>query len=109
MAHDFNELLFEPAIGELGVDATMNGVAITVFDETRAKVQGGSGVEVRSVGPAASARIPELTAKGIAREAYKGATLTFNDRTWEVRSYELQGSPNGEDRGLVRFLLMVTE
>src|SRR5262245_56297668 len=100
MAIDYSMLLFDPVFAELGVDATMNGVAITVIDETRAKVQGSNGVEVRSVGPSADARIPELTAKGIARDAYKGATLTFNDRTWEVRSYELRGSPNGEELGL---------
>lgn len=103
---DYSALLYDPVYGELGVDATLNGVAITVIDDTRAKVQTSGGVEVRSVGPGAFARIPELTAKGIAREAYKGATLIFNGRTWEVRSYELRGSPNGEDLGEVRFLLM---
>jgi len=109
MAHDFSELLFDPVYAELGVDATMNGVAITVIDDTRAKVQTSNGVEVRSVGPGAFARIPELTAKGIAREAYKGAVLAFNDRSWEVRSYELRGSPNGEDLGEVRLLLTAFE
>src|SRR5262247_767470 len=106
MAIDYSALLFDPVYAELGVDATMNGVAITVIDDTRAKVQGSSGVEVRSVGPGAFARIPELTAKGIVRDAYKDAALTFNGRNWTVRSYELRGSPNGEDLGEVRFLLM---
>jgi hypothetical protein len=31
--------------------------------------------------------------------------LTFNGRSWIVRSYELRGSPNGEDLGEVRFFL----
>ena len=105
---DYSAVLFDPVYVELGVDATLNGIEITVIDDTRAKVQTGSGVEVRSVGPGAFARIPELTAKGIAREAYKDATLTFNGRTWTVRSYELRGSPNGEDLGEVRFLLMAS-
>jgi len=109
MAIDYSALLYDPVYAELGVDATMDGVAITVIDDTRAKVQGSGGVEVRSVGPGAFARIPELTAKGIAREAYKGAALSFNGRTWEVRSYELRGSPNGEDLGEVRLLLMATD
>jgi len=109
MAHDYSVLLFDPVYAELGVDATMNGIAITVIDDTRAKVQGSNGVEVRSVGPGAFARIPELTAKGIAREAYKNSVLIFNERAWVVRSYELRGSPNGEDLGEVRFLLMATE
>lgn len=106
---DYSALLFDPVFGQLAVDAILNGIAITVIDETRAKTQTSSGVEVRSIGPAAVARIPELTAKGIAREDYKGSTLAFNGRTWIVRSRELLGSPNGEDLGLVRFLLMANE
>jgi hypothetical protein len=66
----------------------------------------GGGVEMRSVEPAACARIPELTAKGIARDDWEGATLIFNGRTWTVRNSDVLGSPNGEDLGLVRLLLM---
>ena len=106
----FDDLLFAPAFAsELTVPATFNGVAITVFDNTRAKVQASTGVEVRSVNPSADARVSELTANGITRAVYRGATLTFNGRSWTVRSYDLQGSPNGEDFGLVRFFLMATE
>jgi hypothetical protein len=110
---DYSALLFDPVFGELGVLATLNGVDVTVIDETRAKTQMTSTVsgpvDVRSVGPAAVARIPELTAKGITRENYKTSALTFNGRSWTVRSYELTGSPNGEDLGLVRFLLMASQ
>jgi hypothetical protein len=107
---DYSALLYDPVYAsEIGVPAALNGIAITVIDDTRRKTQTSSGVEVRSVGPGAFARIPELAAKGIAREAYKGATLTFNGRDWTVRSYELTGSPNGEDFGEVRFLLMAVE
>jgi hypothetical protein len=107
---DFNALLYDPIYSsELAVPATLNGVAITVIDKTRRKTQTSGGVEVRSVGPAACARVPELTAKGITREAYKGSMLTFNGRDWTVRSYELTGSPNGEDLGEVWFLLMAVE
>ena len=106
---DYSALLYAPVYAELGVDATMNGVALTVIDDTRPKIQASSGVEVRSVGPGAFARIPELTAKGIARDDYVDAALTFNGRDWIVRSYELRGSPNGEDAGEVRFLLKAVE
>jgi hypothetical protein len=37
------------------------------------------------------------------------AVLSFNGRSWVVRSYELRGSPNGEDVGEVRFLLKAIE
>lgn len=112
---DYSALLYDPVYAEIGVpaafvaDGTAGEVELTVIDDTRRKIQASNGVEVHSVGPGAFARIPELTAKGIVREAYKGSVLTFNGRSWTVRSYELTGSPNGEDLGQVRFLLMASE
>jgi hypothetical protein len=110
---DYSPLLYDPVYAEIGVDATLNGIALTVIDDTRAKTQTtgtpSGNIDVRSVGPGAFARIPELDGKGFAREAYKGSVLTFNGRSWTVRSYELTGSPNGENFGEVRFLLMASE
>jgi hypothetical protein len=106
---DYSALLYDPSYDVLGVPATMTvtagEIALTVIDETRPKTNTSGSVEVRSVGPGAFARIPELTEKGIARGDYQDAILAFNGRTWVVRSYELRGSPNGEDLGEVRFLL----
>jgi hypothetical protein len=115
MAIDYAALLYDPIYAELGVPATMTPastageVAITVIDDTRPKalpiVTQASVAEVRTVGPGAFARIYELTEKGIARADYMDAALAFNGRTWVVRSYELRGSPMGEDWGEVRFAL----
>jgi hypothetical protein len=114
MTIDYSALLYDPVYAEIGVPATMTavgdtGVDITVIDDTRPKalpVQAGTqAAEVRSVGPGAFARIYELAQKGIARADYVDAVLAFNGRTWTVRSYELRGSPMGEDWGEVRFLL----
>jgi hypothetical protein len=108
---DFSAM-YDEAYGVIGVPATLTlagtagEVALTVIDDTRPKRQAsGGGVEVSSVGPGAYARIPELAEKGIARDDYIDAALTFNGRNWVVRSYEIRGSPNGEDVGEVRFLL----
>jgi hypothetical protein len=110
MADFFSVLLYDPVYStELAVPATLNGVEITVIDDTRPKTITSGGLETRSVGPGAFARIPELDAKGIARSDYQDAVLVFNGRTWVVRSYELRGSPNGEDLGEVRFLLKAVE
>jgi hypothetical protein len=115
MAIDYSALLYDPVYAELGVDATLiaagtaGEIALTVIDDTRPKITASGSVEVRSVGPGAFARIPELTGKGIARDDYVNAVLIFNGRTWTVRSYELRGSPNGEDVGEVRFLLKSLE
>jgi anti-sigma factor RsiW len=108
---DYSADLYDPVYSIIGVPATLTvgtagEIALTVIDETRRKTQTSNGVEVRSVGPAAFARVPELDGKGIAREAYKGSVLTFNGRSWTVRHYDLTGSPNGEDFGEVLFQLM---
>ena len=109
MAIDYSALLFDPVYAELGVPAMLTTTAgvidITVIDDTRPKMTASGSVEVRSVGPGAFARIPELNEKGIDRSDYVNSMLAFNGRIWIIRSYELRGSPNGEDVGEVRFLL----
>jgi hypothetical protein len=118
---DYSAVLYDPVYAELGVSATLTPantagqVALTVIDDTRAATAttstmgmrniSTSTLEVRSVGPGAFARIPELDRNGIGRADYVDAALSFNGRNWIVRSYELRGSPNGEDLGEVRFLL----
>ncbi len=110
----FGAPLYDPVYAGIGVPATMTAtagdVSLTVIDDTRPKLMPsvGSPLEVRSVGPGAFARIPELAGNGITRDDYLDAVLTFNGRSWVVRSYELMGSPNGEDFGEVRFLLKET-
>lgn len=105
MSLDYNVLLYNPVYAQIGVPATFAGIDITVIDDTRPKTQASGSAEVRSVGPGAFARIPELVGKGIVRGDYIDAILIFNGRNWVVRSYEVRGSPNGEDLGEVRFLL----
>jgi hypothetical protein len=112
---DYSALLYDPVYAELGVLATLSAgtvgeIELTVIDKTRRKSNttntDSGGVDVRSIGPAAAARMPELIAKGITRDDFKGAALTFNGRSWTVRTHELTGSPNGEDFGEVLLLLM---
>jgi hypothetical protein len=114
MAIDYSALLYDPVYAELGVQATMTSastagaVDIIVIDDTRPKalpIGFDTGAESRSVGPGAFARIYELAEKGIERVDYADAVLAFNGRTWIVRSWELRGSPMGEDLGEVRFAL----
>ena len=114
MPLDYSALMYDPVYAELGVPATLtagaSAVSLTVVDDTKpATTTVGTVGEVRSVGPGAYARIPELEAKGIVRTDYMDAALTFNGRSWTVRSYELTGNPNGEDMGEVRFLLKATD
>jgi hypothetical protein len=112
MPVDYSALLYDPVYAEIGVPAQFIGgglqtlqAALTVIDDTRPKVLPAGSAEVRSVGPGAFARIPELQQNGISSADWHGAQLSFNGRSWIVRSHELRGSPNGEDFGEVRFLL----
>ena len=107
---DFRSMLYDPVYAEIGVPAQfISGeidASISVIDDTRPKqLPAGSFADVRSMGPGAFARIPELVAAGITQDDWMDASLTFNGRDWTVRSYELRGSPNGESQGEVRFLL----
>lgn len=110
---DYSGLLYDPIYAVLGVPATLTTdtaeAVLTVIDETRPKTRTEGGVETSSVGPGAFIRIPELVAKGVARSEWIGATLTFNGRSWIVREAPVQGSPNGEDLGEVRFLLKAVD
>jgi len=109
MRVDFG-VMFKDAHAEIGVPATFTAsggsvIDITVIDDTRPKTLPAGTADVADVAPGAYARIPELTANGITRDGWLDAAIAFNGRTWVVRSYELRGSPNGEDQGEVRFLL----
>ena len=87
MRVDYGELLYDPVYAELGVDAvftaagTAGEVAITVIDDTRPKTAIAGSLEVRSVGPGAFARIPELAGNGIARDDYVDAASFSRNRT----------------------------
>jgi hypothetical protein len=117
MTIDFSAQLYDPVYAVIGVPAVLTveatdgaEVEITVIDDTRPKAlpispSGGTPADVSSVGPGAFARIYELSQKGIARADYADAVLAFNGRTWIVRSWDLLGSPMGEDWGEVRFAL----
>jgi hypothetical protein len=111
---NFGAPLYDPVYDGIGVPATITTAAadaavVTVIDDTKPVTNPAGSGEVRSVGPGAYARIPELNSNGIARDDYIDATLYFNGRTWTVRSYELRGNPNGEDAGEVRFLLKAAD
>jgi hypothetical protein len=110
---DYSASLYDPVYRELGVPATfVSGTMeanLTVIDDIRPKALPAGSLEVRSVGPGAFVRIQELEANGIIRGDWLDAALNFNGRTWTVRSWELRGSPNGEDFGEVRFLLKQAE
>ena len=110
MTIDYSAMLYDPVYAEVGVPATLSAgtageITLTVIDRTKPKTVANGSAQVQTAEPIAFARVPELVGNGIVSDDYVGAELTFNGRTWTVRSYELEGNPNGEDAGQVRFLL----
>lgn len=69
----------------LGVDATIGSVGLTVIDKTEGvMLESGNGLQFATAKPAACVRVSELQVNEIAREALKGATLTFNGNAWKI-------------------------
>lgn len=68
---------------------------LRVIDKT-AGVAVGDGVQVSTVVPACDVRTSEVSAKGLVLENLKGASISFNGKTWDVIDHEMR--PVGEIR-----------
>jgi hypothetical protein len=98
-----------PVFGALAVDATFVKGAINatirVIDDTQRWIELEGTAEVQTIAPGAFARKVELDGAGITRDDYVDAMLTFNGQAWRITSFEMVGSPQGENAGEVRFIL----
>src|SRR5262245_8074680 len=98
-----------PVYATFAVEASFeNGVTVAtirVIDDTRPIADAAGNALVQTISPGAWARKTELDAAGIDKDDYPGATLTFNGQSWLVESFEMRGSPQGENAGAVRFKL----
>jgi hypothetical protein len=106
---DFAALLYDPIYARLGVPAVLDlgtdgNIDLTVIDKTSG-VEIGDGVIISTIAPAADVRMTELTANNLTRQDVNGAALTFNGKTWEVKSHVMRPGPGGEDQGEMRFIL----
>lgn len=98
--------------GVLGVEAVLvvpgsdgGTFNITVIDKI-AGVELGDGVTVSSIKPAAAVRMTELSDHELTRENINdGSTITFNGKTFDVKSTAPKGSPAGEAGGEVYLVL----
>lgn len=110
---DYASLLYGPIYDVLGVPATLtlpgtdgDVIELTALDKT-AGVTVGNSIEVQSVEPAAIVRRSEMSE--VVLSTLRGATITLNDKTWEVRGHMLKPSPKGEADGEVYLLLTETD
>jgi hypothetical protein len=98
---DFSALLLSPIYDVLGVSASLtpNGidavaVSLTVLDKT-AGVDISSEFEITAIRPAASARLSDLAALGIADTELDGGSITFNGSTWRIDMHLKRPTPDG--------------
>mgnify|MGYP002651285651 CR=1 FL=1 len=105
MAFSFLDPIY--SIQGTGAVLTIAGVAVPVraIDKTSG-IETGEGEHVGTIRPAACLRVSELLAKGIKpRRLASGATLDLNGFVWDVASYKLKPSKEGENNGEVLLIL----
>lgn len=105
MSIDWTALLYNPLYNSLGVAATLGTTPVTVIDETRGVGLSGNAV-IETVKPAARIRATELADNNIDASSLKDNSLTFNGKTWRIKSHEPLPSKGGEADGQIRLFLL---
>ena len=112
---DINALLYAPLYAIFGVDAVIrclygDAFAIRVIDRTSGvEVTEGSGIDVKTIRPAAVVRMRELTDLGLAREDLEDAALDLNGKLWRVKAMMPKPAPSGEADGELYLFLIEDE
>lgn len=107
---DYQALLFTPIYATLGTPAALTVLGtrydgLTVIDKTTGIEVTDGPTGVQTILPGCFARIAELDAKGINREALDGATWEFNGKEFRINSYMPRPTLAGERAGELIFLL----
>lgn len=103
---DYGALLLDPLYnGPFGASASLlagtgGAITLTVIDKTAGVERALMGaLDISTLEPAAIVRMSELTANGLSRADLKGASITFNSKTWLIVSIEAKPVPSGEAAG----------
>jgi hypothetical protein len=112
---DLNELLYRPLYNIFGCQAVIrclygDAFEIRVIDRTSGvEVTEGSGVDVKTIRPAAVLRMRELTGLGLSRQDLEDAVLELNGRLWWVKATMPKPAPTGETDGELYLFLIEDE
>jgi len=112
---DLNDLLYRPLYGIFGTGAAIrcrygDVFPLRVIDRTSGvEVTEGSGVDVKTIRPAAVLRMRELTDLGFSRDDLEDATLDLNGRLWRVKATMPKPAPTGEADGELYLFLIEDE
>lgn len=105
MTLNWTSLLYDPLYNSIGVPATLGTTSVTVIDETRGVGLAGNAI-IETVRPAARIRVKELAENNIDVSGLKDNSLTFNGKTWRIKSHEPVPSKGGESDGQIRLILL---
>ena len=112
---DLNDLLYRPLYGIFGTGAVIRCLYGDVFpmrviDRTSGvEVTEGSGVDVKTIRPAAVLRMREFTDLGLSRDDLEDAILDLNGRLWRVKATMPKPAPTGEADGELYLFLIEDE
>jgi hypothetical protein len=112
---DIAPLLYDPLYAAFGSDALIRCLYSDAFPvraidySSGIEVTEGSGVDVKSIRPAAVVRMRELTELGLSREDLEEAALELNEKLWRVKASMPKPGPNGEANGELYLFLIEDE
>ena len=110
MTIDYNSLVYDPIYSVRGVAgelSTADGTtaSVTVLDRTKGEAVGNNPL-VETLKPAALVRARELAANEIEIADVTDGEITFNGKTWRIKSVRARPSSNGEADG--QYFLFLT-
>ncbi len=112
MSIDWQTTLYDPIYAAVGVAASItpleSGIPVsglTALDKTAGVAVTLGNIEAQSVLPAAIFRMAELIENELSEQDLDGGTVTFNGKTWKIKSHQLKPSPYGEMDGEVYLFL----
>jgi len=109
---DYAAILYDPLYASFATDALIrclysDAFPIRAIDCTSGiEVTEGSGIDVKTVRPAAIVRMRELTDLGLGREDLEDAALELNDKLWRVKASMPKPGPSGEANGELYLFLI---
>ena len=112
---DLASLLYDPLYATFGSDAMIrclfsDAFPIRAIDCTSGiEVTEGSGVEVKTIRPAAIVRMRELAELGLSRDDLEDAALDLNEKIWRVKASMPKPGPSGEAQGELYLFLIEDE
>jgi hypothetical protein len=112
---DFSSLLYAPIYRVFGVPATFaclygDRVELMVIDQTNGvEVADASAIDVKTIRPAVTLRMGDLTERGFDAADLEGAQLVLGDRAWRVKATMPKPGPAGEAAGELYLFLVEAE